>query len=84
MSLGTGAWENGRGTYAIQARQGGNHGNLRAGLPTCKQPHQSAVTLRDQWKKLLTSPHTYLNPAAIKQSGHGGARIRNDSQKRSE
>jgi len=30
--------------------------------PPLKQPHQSTVTLKDQWKNI--SPPTYLNPAA--------------------
>ena len=57
MSLGTDASANGRGTCAIQARQGGNRGDQRAPPPPPaprKQPHQSTVTLKDQWKKYLS------------------------------
>lgn len=49
--------------------------------PTHTQPHQSTVTLIDQWKEYFTSPHTYLILVATKQGREGGARICNDSQK---
>ena len=43
MSLGAGAWENGKGTCAIQARQGGNHGNLCLSGQPAKREQLSQV-----------------------------------------
>ena len=69
-----------QGAWALQAQQGGIHGNPVSGNHPCMQLPPGTVTLtRDQWK-ILTIPYTYLNPR-IKRVGGLGARIRNDSQK---
>ena len=69
MSLGTGALQVVGGPWALQAQQGGIHGNPASGNCPCMQPPPGTVTLtRDQWKNTY---HTLILP---KPQNHEGGR----------